>query len=817
MLRPSPPPPPPPPPPLPLLLLAVFVLLISLEHHLAAACPSACKCMWKGGKQTVECIGEGLITIPDGIDPGTQVLEFSGNNLQSLPRERFQRMGIINLQRIYLARCRIVQIDDRAFKGLTNLVELDLSQNQLRYVPTATFSDYPSLMRLIMNGNPIRSLEAGAFKSLPFLTTLELSDCEIETVEPGAFSGLDNLEWLKLDGNRLNNIRGTDTLPSTLHEIYLHQNPWQCDCRLTDLRAWLVTYKVPHTEEPKCTSPVRLKGELIKTLDLNDLACLPDVSPTTLYLEIAEGKNVSLLCRVSAIPEARVSWWFQGRILQNDSLVAPGVHLYYFVEEGSEEKKSELFIFNTNTEDNGTFVCVAENPAGKSHSNYTIRIIVREEPIVGPPPFPYEYVITIACSISVIVLFLLIGVVACAIRCRRRRMRRRKKERSKVVALQQGKGAPLNPITRLGGGAGGLGGARAPEGAAGMVPPPAKANGALLMGAGADGRSHALPPLQHDVMMSLAAAGGGSAGAANPCLAGSPHSMRSYALEANPDLINDTESIGKERHRGDGDGGEEAGGESGSYQEAMENVVPLHPLRHHQLPHGHGHPHQHHTADVHPSPGALDPYHDPDGYPLDFGLPRVPPPPPHAAAVPPPHHPFMYRTLPHSRSVGAATPSARFSREAEFLARTAYDLHYSPPDVRYTLEGYPAPAPTLPPFPGPAQDTAGSYQDAPYLPSPPAPYKGETTHCVGSQTNGELPNGATLSPTVSPSVPDEAGVAVPPPVATSSSTAVGDASTNTGGGAGAKPPLQRAATAAQCLTESPDEGYVGDGADGSDM
>lgn len=730
-----------------------LLLLVTWWPSLAVlGCPSACKCMWKGGKQTVECINEGLITIPDGIDQGTQVLEFSGNNLQTLPRERFQRMGLLNLQRIYLSRCRIVQIDDRAFKGLTNLVELDLSQNFLRTVPSETFSDYTSLMRLTMNGNPITALDAGAFKPLSSLTNLELSNCEIEYIDPDAFTGLTNIEWLKLDGNQLASIRGAKTLPESLNGIYLQHNPWQCDCKLTDLRTWLVTYNVPQTLEPKCTTPPRLKEEPIKSLDQNDLACLPDVSPTTLYLEIAEGKNVSLLCRVSAIPEARVSWWFQGRILQNDSIVAPGLHLYYFVEEGSEEKKSELFIFNTNTEDNGTFVCVAENPAGKSHSNYTIRIIVREEPIVGTPPFPYEYVITIACSISVIVLFIIVGVIVCIIKCRRRRMRRRKKERSKVVALQQGKTVSVNPLTRI-----------SSENLLG--PPPSKANGTIVMSS-----SH-----QREVMMIL------STGNGDPCVAGSPHSMRSYTLEQNPDLINDTESVGKDRRpapavsgvtrRIDGDGGEddcvehENSGHN-SYQEAMENII-------HEGSVIRRDPFQHQlTADVHLSAGR---FLDNDGYPMDFGLPKLPPS-------------AYYRTLPHSRSVGAATPTARFSREAEFLARTSqpYD-HYSPPDVRYTLEGYPCKAPPTILYGTP--ETPGSFPDSTYLPSPPAAYKGEPTTpakgdvpavpwvpyvqcCVGSQTNGDASKEASEpGPTAAPGV----------------------------------------------FTESPDEGYVGDGVDGGDI
>jgi hypothetical protein len=717
--------------------------------------------MWRGGKQTAECINGSLITIPDGIDQGTQVLDFQGNSLQTLPRERFQRMGLLNLQKIYLMRCRIKHIDDRAFRGLTNLVELDLSENLLTAVPTETFSDYHSLMRLAISGNPIRVLKTGSFQHLSYLTTLEVSNCEIEIIDDDAFSGLGNLEWLKLDGNRLNNIHGIHILPESLHGIYLHRNPWQCDCRLLELRSWLLNYNVPQTIEPTCVTPHRLSSVPIKTLELGDLACLPDVTPTTLYLEIAEGRNISLLCKVSAIPEARVSWWFQGRILQNDSMVAPGLHLYYFVEEGAEEKRSELFIFNANTDDNGTFVCVAENPAGKAQSNYTIRIIIKEEPVAGVPSFPYEYVITISAATAVLALFVIITIILCVIRCHRQKTRRRKKERSKVVALQhqhqqQGKTGVVGDsgleITRMI--------------TVDTMAVPAKVNGTVVM----TDRRH------HDMMLLSPGTGETIIGndTSRPRLLnsyGSPPSLINYQLEQNPDLINDTESVGKERRtsprRCDGDSGEEGERENSgpnSYQEAMENIIhdcvnngskpiPL-SVSHHQLrdidgqysvhmstlPRGSTTRdlYHHHTADVHLSPGR---FLDSDGYPVDYGLPKLPT---HLSlhSAPPQAQPpaSFYMTLPHSRPnrPDANSPCSRYSREAEFLGRslqppTSYE-HYTPPDVRYTVEGYPC-APLHPQTASKQSqisqtysvESDGSFPDNSYLPSPPAPYKGEPT------------------------------------------------------------------------------------------
>ncbi len=89
------------------------------------------------GKRWVECRNKGQISIPDSIDTETQVnkvtfhdmnsnsrvfsnvvfadkisssiqvLDFSGNNLQILPREVFSRHGLLNLQKLKLSYCNI--------------------------------------------------------------------------------------------------------------------------------------------------------------------------------------------------------------------------------------------------------------------------------------------------------------------------------------------------------------------------------------------------------------------------------------------------------------------------------------------------------------------------------------------------------------------------------------------------------------------------------------------------------------------------------------------------------------------------------------
>ncbi|KAI5744577.1 hypothetical protein M8J76_003513 [Diaphorina citri] len=649
-----------------------WIFLIATIIKIVSACPTSCICKWKGGKQTVECVNKSLITVVEGMDPNTQVLDYTGNNLKTLHNEKFQKMGLVNLQKIYLSRCRISVIDSKAFRGLTNLVDLDFSHNVLQTVPSDTFPDYPSLMKLTLSGNPIKQIKTGAFQPLSYLVTLELSKCGIEVIEDAAFVGLDSLEWLKLDNNKITTISGSNILPTGLHGIDLHHNPWTCDCLLIGLRRWLESTKTPMAIDPICSVPPRLSSVTIKQLSIDELACEPQITPSTFYLEIQEGKNVSLLCKVSAIPEAKITWLFDGVPIQNESMSASESHAVYSTEEGTEIKKSELLIYNSNIDDNGTFVCVAENQAGSTSSNYTIRIVLKEENVEVVTVFPLEYVLIVSGIISVCSLVLIFLLVLCFLCFRRKKKKLKKKDESDKNV----NGSNENVVKNL---------RESPKYTSVNATSATcmdKVNGGYII---ADG---------HNDMM-LYATDSGILVATNNMNTYPSYSI-SYQIEQNPDLVNDAESVDKDRRAQGGedtqdtqDKASEAASvqysDSGSQCQEWGNVCynRMQPMQHIVLNNVYNQP-----ADIHLTP---EKFMDRDGYPVDFGLPKVPT---HFPALVPAT--AYYRTLPHRRHT-AANPNNRYSREAEFLSRSSQPAsyeHYAPADVRYNIEGYPSASPT---------------------------------------------------------------------------------------------------------------------------
>ncbi|KAK9754358.1 Leucine rich repeat [Popillia japonica] len=256
-------------------------VMLELTAGMGGTCPSVCMCKWKDSEtQVLDLSGNNLQILP------RETFYKTGLNLQILPRETFYKTGLVNLQRVFLRNCRIGQIDDQAFKGLTNLIELDLSQNLLTSVPSGTFRDIPSLRDLILSSNPIQKIDSHAFKMVPALIKLDLSNCELQTVAPRAFEGIEALGLLKLNRNRLTELRPkTVEILSRLNGVELHDNPWHCDCRLRAVKEWITQHNIPCPIAPICSSgPERVLFKNFAELHVDDFACKPDILPVNRIL-----------------------------------------------------------------------------------------------------------------------------------------------------------------------------------------------------------------------------------------------------------------------------------------------------------------------------------------------------------------------------------------------------------------------------------------------------------------------------------------------------------------------------------------------------
>ncbi|XP_030751513.1 uncharacterized protein LOC115879025 [Sitophilus oryzae] len=348
-------------------------VMVSMLIPILAECPRLCECKWKSGKESVVCLNANLTVVPLHLDSGTQILDLTGNGIVTLRNEEFSKAGLLNLQKIYLAKCKLKTIERFTFKNLINLVELDLSYNVLSFVPSHAFDTIPEIRELKLNGNPIQKIANSAFSSTHDLIRLELSHCRINFIEQGAFlEQADKLEWLKLDSNRLTEI-DVSVLQRlrNLHGLELAGNPWNCSCKLLNLREWMIRRNVPYDIPPTCQYPKRIFQRSWRVLELDEFACAPKIVPTEHKAKGVEGRNVTLTCNIDGVPNPTIKWSFRNRVIANLSGVAQwsGKKMYIL---NLRNNSSELTIYSAEMHDAGLYTCSAENKAGKSEAMVTL-------------------------------------------------------------------------------------------------------------------------------------------------------------------------------------------------------------------------------------------------------------------------------------------------------------------------------------------------------------------------------------------------------------------------------------------------------------
>ena len=393
-------------------------------------CPERCLCKWKGGKETVECVNSSLTRLPS-LDASTQVLDLSQNSLIRITEDAFRSRSLLNLQKIYLRNCSIHIIIGRCFEGMTNLIDLDLSYNLLQAVPKEALSDCHFLMVLSLAGNPIRRIAGNQLANLKYLQSLDLSACQIFEVEPAAFADLRGLHWIKLDNNLLEQLSPATDFPNmTIKGVTLNGNRWRCDCHLVGLRDFLRNRSVAvELEPPICSSPDRISGQRISELSEAELACPPQLSPTSSFEETIQGKNISLVCTVNSVPASRVTWRYRGLLVNNGSTMVSDIDLrtYYYtntlVSPGAV--RSELVLSRTSVDDTGAFQCVAENRAGVAIGNFTVSVVT---PVPPEPPkemveerFKQEHFVAIGVAGVVLSVLAIVTAMVFFIKCHRRR------------------------------------------------------------------------------------------------------------------------------------------------------------------------------------------------------------------------------------------------------------------------------------------------------------------------------------------------------------------------------------------------------------
>lgn len=373
-----------------------------------ADCPSPCQCKWSSGKKTALCKDAGFSEVPESLNGDMQVLDLSSNTIRLLPEDSFKRVGLLNLQRVFLRGCGIHNVHKDAFRELKILIELDLSDNFIGSLHPETFQGNERLRVLYLNGNPLTEIREVQFPVLQHLRTLELQHCQIKRVHRDAFLHLSSLESLNLNGNKLNWLSETVFLPiSKLKTLSLDGNPWVCDCQLRSFRNWFVTSNL-YSHPLSCNEPSVLTGSRWENINPIEFACPPVVKIDRNSVLEDVGNNVTFTCNVTGDPEPEVSWYFNGHSIDN------------FTDRMDENRTwqdhnlmwSALNIFNVSDAVAGEFTCEARNSRGRMSANVSLALPeVAVATTLSKSKSVYLVMVCIAASVTV--LLFTIGLTCC--------------------------------------------------------------------------------------------------------------------------------------------------------------------------------------------------------------------------------------------------------------------------------------------------------------------------------------------------------------------------------------------------------------------
>ncbi|KAM7412990.1 hypothetical protein PAMA_020396 [Pampus argenteus] len=218
------------------------VLFLAAVLPTSAVCPRSCACYVP---TEVHCTFRYLTAIPDHIQPAVERINLGYNSLTVLRENDLS--GLENLELLMLHSNTIHTIEDRAFQDLKSLQVLKMSYNKVKEINKETFKGLDSLLRLHMDHNNIEFINPEAFYGLTNLQLVHLEGNHLQQLHSDTFITLRHSQVFKMSSVR--NIHLSDnlltSLPadifsgcSQLENLFLHGNPWTCDCRMSWFPVW---------------------------------------------------------------------------------------------------------------------------------------------------------------------------------------------------------------------------------------------------------------------------------------------------------------------------------------------------------------------------------------------------------------------------------------------------------------------------------------------------------------------------------------------------------------------------------------------------
>ncbi|KAM6156473.1 LOW QUALITY PROTEIN: leucine-rich repeat, immunoglobulin-like domain and transmembrane domain-containing protein 2 [Erethizon dorsatum] len=345
-----------------------FLLILAfLDTHASQPfCVPGCTCSEESFGRTLLCMSISLGKIPGNLPEAFKQVRMENSPLFELP-DSFSNMS--TLQYLWLNFNNVTVIHLGALDHLLELRELRLEGNKLQSVPWTAFHSTPLLKVLDLKHNRIDVLPEQALQFLVNLTYLDLSSNRLTVVSSSVF-----VNWLTYQKHR-HPACGAEILSSMV--LALHNNPWECDCRLRGLAQFVKSISFPIilvNSYLVCQGPLAKAGWLFHEIEPT-VCTKPEISTPSANFTIEVGQSVTLRCLAQASPSPTIVWsyplstWREFAVLTSSTM--------------EDAVLSELVIWTVHLVDSGNYTCVASNAVGRSALAIPLRIQPAQERPAG--------------------------------------------------------------------------------------------------------------------------------------------------------------------------------------------------------------------------------------------------------------------------------------------------------------------------------------------------------------------------------------------------------------------------------------------------
>ncbi|XP_016336347.1 leucine-rich repeat, immunoglobulin-like domain and transmembrane domain-containing protein 1 [Sinocyclocheilus anshuiensis] len=328
----------------------VFALVLCCFPLICSTCPAQCSCFYHklsdGSKsRSVLCNDPDLAVIPNNFPSDTSKLRIEKTAISRIASESFHYLS--SLEYLWISFNSLSSLSADSFRGLYALDELRMDGNVLTSFPWECLMDMPNLRLLDLHNNKISSIPAEATIYIQNLTYLDLSSNSLATVPAEVLTS-----WFS--------PKPPQDAEISKMILGLHNNPWQCDCRLFDLVQF---QKFPSSSVAFidtclcCAEPESLSGVLFSDAELRKCQ-VPRVHTAVARIRSSIGNNVLLRGGTIGVPIPELSWTRADRKPMNGTVQ----------QEISKEGIiwSILSVPAVSYRDSGKYICRATNFVGSA-------------------------------------------------------------------------------------------------------------------------------------------------------------------------------------------------------------------------------------------------------------------------------------------------------------------------------------------------------------------------------------------------------------------------------------------------------------------